>query len=97
MNVPAHLSAFAGRAEDYEWHRLEPVPAKPEPPTQPAAPPWKFGQPFEPDLFNQDPLKWSARYVEFLTSRPNWHEELAQHNEAVKRARREARRKAAAK
>ena len=27
MSIPKHLGAFDGQAEDYEWTRLEPLPA----------------------------------------------------------------------
>jgi hypothetical protein len=92
VSVPQNLSAFAGNVEDFEWTPLEPLPVKPDLPTVQPKPVWKVGQPFEPEKFNEDPLAWSARYVDALTSRPNWCEELAAHNQAVKLAKREERR-----
>jgi len=32
--IPRNLSAFAGKSEDFEWTRIEPLPAKPREPTR---------------------------------------------------------------
>jgi hypothetical protein len=74
MSIPKHLGAFDGRAEEYEWTRIEPVPAKPA-----SAPSL-----FMPELFHADILKWSEKYAASLLSNPEWHKE--QERKAADRA-----------
>ncbi len=73
---PQHLSAFAGKAEDYEWTRLEPKPASE----------------VQPGPISADELAEKMKaYVDALISKPGWQEELNKKNRERKEAKRLAR------
>jgi hypothetical protein len=69
MRIPKHLGAFDGRAEDFEWTRLEPLPVQPKP--HAVQPPRLF----MPELFHADVMEWSKKYAASLLSNPEWHKE----------------------
>jgi hypothetical protein len=76
VRVPEHLGAFDGRAEDFEWTRIEP---KPSPAVQPGT-------------VSADELSEKMKsYVDSLISKPGWQEELIKKNREVKEAKRRER------
>jgi len=106
MNVPAHLSAFVGKGEDYEWTRIEPLPAKPAPTIAPATEPELHTVPTPPVtpslprmVISSKPISYEElagnlrRYADELVKVPDWQTLLEEKNQAVKLAKREAKRR----